>query len=577
MTTKPAGYSAGPATKVLGTLIILGAIGSLAWHFAIKGMLESSSSAPVVAVQAGDAGKSVDAVQSQSGVDATVKPTNGQGVNATGSAALGTPGNPLKVSIVSFHGYAPALIANGNSLKTAAGSIYARLGIAVEFAINDDIPTLTTLFESKAAQCAWRTSDFWAQEQPNLRNAGHDAKAIMLVDNTRGADAVISADPAIKRVEDLAGKSVGLVQFTPSHGMLIDAIENSSMTARAKQQVKMVFIKPEEGTAGVRAALLARNVDAAVLWDPDLSLALRDAKANVVYSTKAASNLIFDLITCDQRELSKPQNEAMFQKFLDGWMDGVGVAKANPDQAVEALIATEDYFRQLAAKEGKPFIKALFGNLLWTDVSDNARILGLAGETSHYDRVYTRFDQIYRAAGALANPKSPVITPQDSFDYRFIKNALARNTKAQEVAARPAQTYTEQGKAAAMTAPAQVTKPVAVTFASGSFELSKKAQQVIDKEMVPFMENNGAAYFELSGNSDSVGSAGANQALSTQRAKAVAEYLEKQWEVPRARLRVVGYGSTRPLCDEMNPEASGMGLDDCRTLNRSTRLGVFSK
>ena len=55
-----------------------------------------------------------------------------------------------------------------------------KLGLNVEFVINDDIPTLTTLFESKAAHCAWRTSDFWAQEQPNLRNAGHDANPATL-------------------------------------------------------------------------------------------------------------------------------------------------------------------------------------------------------------------------------------------------------------------------------------------------------------------------------------------------------------------------------------------------------------
>jgi outer membrane protein OmpA-like peptidoglycan-associated protein/ABC-type amino acid transport substrate-binding protein len=492
-------------------------------------------------------------------------------------AALGTPGNPLKVSIVSFHGYAPGLLANGSSLKTAAGSIYARLGLSVEFVINDDIPAMTTLFESKAAQCVWRTSDFWAQEQPNLRNSGHDAKAIMLVDNTRGADAIIARDPAIKRVEDLAGKSVALVQFTPSHGMLIDAIENSSMTARAKQQVKMIFIKPEEGTSGVRSALVGGQVDAAVLWDPDLSLAVRDAKANVIYSTKTASNLIFDLMACDQRELAKPQNVEVFQKFVDGWMEGVDAAKADPDRAVEALVGTEEFFRVLASNEGKPFVKGLFSNLLWTGLSDNARLLGLAGDTNHYERVYARFDQIYRAAGSLANPKSPVISPQDSFDYRFIRAALGRDVKAKEAAAKPAQTYTDAGRSQAKVAPAPVTKPVEVSFPSGSAELSKRAQQVIDQKMVPFIENNGSAYFELSGNTDSVGSEASNQSLSMRRARAVAEYLERQWEIPAARLKVVGYGASRPLCDEANPGASGMTLDECRGLNRSTRLAVYGR
>jgi outer membrane protein OmpA-like peptidoglycan-associated protein len=360
--------------------------------------------------------------------------------------------------------------------------------------------------------------------------------------------------------------------------MLIDAIENSSMTAHAKNSIKTVFIKAEEGTPGVRSAFVAGNVDAAVLWDPDLTLALRDAKgAHVIYSTKAASNLIYDMMVCDSAELQKPANEPVFQKFVDGWLAGVTAARANPDDAVDALVRTEDFFKLVADKEGKPFIKGLFGNLLWTDLSDNARVLGLAGASNNYERVYTRFDQIYRGLGSLANPKSPVIPAQESFDYRFIKAALGRDAAAKTAAAKPTETFSDTGRAAALAAPAMVTKPVAVSFASGSAELSKRAQQVIDREMVPFIENNGSAYFELSGNTDSVGSAAANQALSTVRAKAVADYLVTQWEIPRTRLHVVGAGSTRPLCDEGNPGAAEMTLDDCRALNRSTRLAVFGK
>lgn len=542
-------------TKALLALTALGAIGSAAWHLVVK-----------------------DKVQGSAQDTAITTPGQASPAAASRQGALGSASNPLRVSLVSFHGYAPAVLANGNSLKTAAGSIYERLGLHVEFVINDDIPTIPTLFEAKSAQCVWRTSDFWAQEHPNVRNAGHDGKAILIVDNTQGGDAVIARDPAIKTIEDLSGKNVGLVQFTPSHGMLIDAIENSSMTARAKQQVRTVFIKPEEGTAGVRAAFVSGDVDAAVLWDPDLSLALRDVKgSHVVYSTKTATNLIYDVIVCDQRELKKPENEVVFQKFVDGWLQGVKVAKANPDQAVEGLINSMEFFKVLAGTEGKPFLKQLFNNVVWTDLSDNARVLGLVGGVNHYERVYTRFDQIYRGAGALANPNSPVIPAQESFDLRFIKAALAKDTAAKVEAAKPQAEFTDTGRASAMASPAAVTKPVAVNFSSGSSELTKRAQRVIDTEMIPFIENNGSAYFELSGNTDSVGSANTNQALSVARAKAVAEYLEKQWEIPKARLRVVGFGPTRPLCDEANPGSAGMNLDECRALNRSTRLAVFAK
>ncbi len=546
-----------PFAKLLIGAIVLVGSGSVLWNLYKNRKADGGDEGATATAQT-DGGKPVAA-----------------GTNAgKGDGPLGSSGNPLKVSIVSFHGYAPALVANGQSLKTESGSLFDREGLNVEFVIQDDIPTLSTIFEAGTAQCAWRTSDFWAQEQPNLRNSGHDAKAVMIVDNTRGADAIIAKDPSIRSVEDLAGKKLALLQFTPSHGMSIDAIDNSSLSARKKQSVEYVYIAAEDGLAGVRAALESGSVDAAALWDPDLSLALRATKGHVVYSTKTASNLIFDVIVCDQRVLNDPQGRDAVQKLVNGWMKGVDAAKANPDQAVDALVKTEEFFTLLAKDEGKPFVKKLFDNLLWTGVADNARILGMSGGTNHYERVYQRFDQIYRAAGALANPKSPVIAPQDSFDTSFIRKLYDASTSAQ-VEAKKVETYTAVEREEAVQAPATVTKPVIVNFGSGQFALSKRAERTIDTDMVPFIENNGSAYFEISGNTDSTGNLAINNRLSQARAEAVVDYLSKQWEFPRERFKIVGNGPNKPLCDENNPGSEGVDLDACREMNRSTRIAVF--
>ena len=546
-----------PFAKLLIGAIVLVGSGSVLWNLYKNRKPDSADDGAVAAAQT-DGGRSAAA-----------------GTNAgKGNGPLGSAGNPLKVSIVSFHGYAPALVANGQSLTTRPGSLFDKEGLDVEFVIQDDIPTITTIFEAGTAQCVWRTSDFWAQEQPNLRNSGHDGKAVMIVDNTRGADAIIAKNPAIRSVEDLAGKKLALLQFTPSHGMSIDAIDNSSLSARKKQTVEYVYIAAEDGLAGVRAALESGSVDAAALWDPDLSLALRAIKGHVVYSTKTASNLIFDVIVCDQRVLNDPQGRDAVQKLVNGWMKGVDAAKANPDQAVDALVKTEEYFTLLAKDEGKPFVKSLFGNLLWTGVADNARILGMSGGTNHYSRVYQRFDQIYRAAGALADPKSPVIAPQDSFDTRFIRTLYDASSKVQ-AEAKQVETYTAAAREVAVQAPATVTKPVTVNFNTGQAALTKRAEKIIDTDMVPFIENNGNAYFEISGNTDSTGNAIVNGRLSQARAEAVVDYLAKQWEFPRERFKIVGNGSNRPLCDENNPASEGVGIDGCREMNRSTRIAVF--
>jgi outer membrane protein OmpA-like peptidoglycan-associated protein len=192
--------------------------------------------------------------------------------------------------------------------------------------------------------------------------------------------------------------------------------------------------------------------------------------------------------------------------------------------------------------------------------------------------VYQRFDGIYRKAGALANPNSPVINPSDSFDYRFVKNLMAQAPAVAQQAQQPQFTFTEQeATKVATTTKAQVTRPVSVGFAHGSAELNKRAMQTIDTEMVPLIENNGSAYFEVSGNTDSTGSRDVNMRLSKQRAAAVVDYLVKQWEFPAERFVVKGYGPDRPICNEQNPATEEMTLEECRAANRTTRVAVLAR
>jgi outer membrane protein OmpA-like peptidoglycan-associated protein len=115
-----------------------------------------------------------------------------------------------------------------------------------------------------------------------------------------------------------------------------------------------------------------------------------------------------------------------------------------------------------------------------------------------------------------------------------------------------------------------------VNFRTGSSELSKRSERTIDEEMVTMIENNGSAYFEISGNTDSTGSRSTNMRLSKERSEAVVSYLVSEWEFERSRFRVVGNGPDKPLCDESNPASEGMTLEECRAANRSTRLAILS-
>jgi NitT/TauT family transport system substrate-binding protein len=547
-----------PAGKAVVAIVILLVVGALVWTLGVKDMVQGTDGDTTTATDP-DTGK---------------KPPKGQ-TPPSGEGAIGSATNPLKVSIVSFHGYAPALLANGDSLVTKPGSMMAQQGVHVEFLLQDDIPTMATNFGSGTAHCSWRTVDFYAQEHPGLRGAGFDGKMVMLVDNTRGGDAII-ADKSIRRVEDLAGKKVALLQYTPSDWLFVNALDNSSLSARKRQTVEAIYINAEEGTPGVRAAFTAGQVEAAVLWEPDLSLALKAApNAHVVYSTATATNLIYDGMVCNT-EVINTAPEAI-QGFVAGWMKGVAAAKKDPAAATEALTETEPMFAELANQEGADFIKTLYSGILWTGLEDNIRVLGLAGGPNHFERVYKQADRIWRASGALADPNAAVIDPGAAFDKRFIQKLAAEDAAAKEAAKRAEFQFTEAQRTTAVSKPAQLTKPVSINFATGASELSKRSQQVIDTDLVPVLDAMGSAYFSVEGNTDSTGARSTNQALSGKRAKAVVAYLHSQWEFPKERFVVKGNGPDKPLCDEANPSSEDTDLDGCRGMNRRTDVAVYGR
>ena len=485
----------------------------------------------------------------------------------TPEGPLGTKGNPIKMSIVSFTGYAPALLANGGSLSTKDGSIYASIDADVEFVLQDNIPTLAENFGSETTHCAWRTIDFWAQEHPGLQASGYDARMVAIVDNTRGADAIVARE-GINSVEDLAGKKVGLLQFTPSHWMLDYAIENSSMSKREKKSLRDSLIFSQGDIAEIRAMLKTGTIDAAVLWDPDTSLAQQDSDgAHIVFSTKVASNLVFDGIVCDKRVID--DHPEAVQKLVTGWMKGVEVANGDKSLATKALVSTEPYFEELAKTEGEAFITGLYDGIKWTGLTDNVRILGLNGGGGDAARVYVDAGKVWRANGGIADLAKAPIAASSAFDLRFVESLVQKAPEVKEEAALPEFTFTTEERIEAQQTGPVLTKPVTIYFETGSAEVDVNAKAILDDQVVPLIESVGSAYISVQGNTDKTGSRNGNLALSGRRAQAVTDYLVAEWEFDTARFEVVGNGPDKPVCTEDS--------DDCYERNRRTDIAVYSR
>ncbi|HMI94413.1 MAG TPA: OmpA family protein [Polyangiales bacterium] len=93
----------------------------------------------------------------------------------------------------------------------------------------------------------------------------------------------------------------------------------------------------------------------------------------------------------------------------------------------------------------------------------------------------------------------------------------------------------------------------ALLFPSGKDELSDAAEQHLDLVAKALKEQPESTKFRVEGYTDSTGSERQNQALSTNRAKAVAKYLSDEG-IDDDRIEAVGYGEQRPLASNDSDE-----------------------
>lgn len=87
--------------------------------------------------------------------------------------------------------------------------------------------------------------------------------------------------------------------------------------------------------------------------------------------------------------------------------------------------------------------------------------------------------------------------------------------------------------------------PGSITFATGSADLNPSFFSVLDSVALVLKEYN-KTIIDVSGHTDSTGSAQKNQVLSEQRANTVAQYLRTKGIMDQ-RIAATGYGAARPV------------------------------
>jgi outer membrane protein OmpA-like peptidoglycan-associated protein/ABC-type amino acid transport substrate-binding protein len=470
-----------------------------------------------------------------------------EGVVPAGELGGGKLDRPLVVAINTWAGHAPGIVFNNGLDPNERSNYRQRYGMDVKFVLLEDPAAKFAAFRNGDVDIMWDTVDNWAREASILAEHGQQAKSILMQDWSRGGDGVVSLS-SIQSIEDLKGHKVACTQFTPSHFLLLYLLAQSGLSPADRAAVERDIIFTQDAPAAA-AMFKARQVDAAVTWEPDLSgaVAARENEAHVLVSTSAATNIIADTLVARQDLVDRaPQT---VRDFVHGWLEGIDMIKDDP-QGSYAVVGK-------ALKLDSDTVSGMLSGLKLTPYADNAQFYGLAGGKAHFDTLFDTAFVIWRKKGLVTRS----VEASDWADGRFLQ-ALATAYPGQKVeepqlAQRPA---SERDRAI-------INKQIQIHFTPGSDEIMAGSFIVLDA-LGETMTSFGNTYLRVEGNTDAIGSAQTNMSLSERRALAVKNYiLENFPNIEPVRFQTIGRGETNPMAD--NTTEAG------RQLNRRTDIKVI--
>ena len=193
-------------------------------------------------------------------------------------ASEGLLRRPLRVGIVAWPGYAGGLVANNGLRPNKDSDFWKKYGLLVEFVLIDDEAALWREFarggEDGGLDVIWSTVDSMAHVNGSTRGAYPrlEPRVFMQVDWSRGADAIV-ANAGIKRIEDLTDKRIA-VPNAASLWLLEYSMANASLTDEDRAKIRTVFRTQTRGSKEARDLFTETKVDAAVLWEPDVTEAV---------------------------------------------------------------------------------------------------------------------------------------------------------------------------------------------------------------------------------------------------------------------------------------------------------------
>ncbi len=152
-------------------------------------------------------------------------------------------------------------------------------------------------------------------------------KVVLVNDNSAGNDALM-VGAGIRTFADLKGHTVALEQYSVSHFVLYTALARNGLTPRDVNVVNL-------SAGDAAAAFMSGRVDAAVVWNPWISLIEKSGRGRPLFTSRQMPGLIPDLLVAQESAIRAKRSDLV--GMIEAWFDTVAFIHSHPDQAVRIM------------------------------------------------------------------------------------------------------------------------------------------------------------------------------------------------------------------------------------------------
>jgi len=155
---------------------------------------------------------------------------------------------------------------------------------------------------------------------------GVDSTALIVGSFSNGNDGIVMKGEG-KKLADLKGQQINLVQFSVSHYLLARALESVNLTER---DVNLV----NTSDADLVAAFKTPSVNIVVTWNPLLAEVAATPKVSMLFDSSKIPGEIIDLLVVNSKTLV--ENPDFGKALVGAWYEVMAIMSSNTPQGIAA-------------------------------------------------------------------------------------------------------------------------------------------------------------------------------------------------------------------------------------------------